>query len=232
MSGRAAACASTSQGGFTLIELAVALALLSLMSLVLFESLRFAQRSYDRVVRKGATSWELFAGQRLIRSIIESAYPQQAAMVGASAFGFAGNRDRIVVVAAAPLAGAAGLYRYEISLQRRDVHHEDLLVRWQPDYAISGSVPDAIDVGEEVLIPNVAAIEWQYLEGPGESGGSVPVWRSEWHDRRTLPQLVRMRVQFPPGDARRWPELVAAPRITDDANCVFDPIARRCRTST
>lgn len=62
--------------GFTLIEMVVALAIVAMISVVLFEGLRFSQRAHQKVVERGGSSWQVFASQRLIRSLLESAYPQ------------------------------------------------------------------------------------------------------------------------------------------------------------
>mgnify|MGYP006214980911 CR=1 FL=1 len=56
------------------------------------------------------------------------------------------------------------------------------------------------------------------------------VWLDSWRGKQPLPKLVRLRIGFPAGDARRWPELIVSPRITDDANCAFDVVAQRCRS--
>jgi prepilin-type N-terminal cleavage/methylation domain-containing protein len=221
------------QGAFTLIELVVALALIGLLSAALFDALRFAQRSYQKVVRSGDLSWEVFATQRLIRSIVESAYPQQAASVGTTPFGLEGRTDRLEVIATAPLAaGGAGLYRYEIGLREGEPGRKDIVVRWRPDYVRGASSSAPEWVGEEILLEGIDRLEWEFFEMAGDAGGTAPTWRSQWLDRRALPHLVRLSVTFPRGDARRWPALVIAPRITDDANCTFDVITQRCRTST
>lgn len=196
------------QRAFTLIEIVVSLALIGLIALATFESLRFAQRTHDKVARGGAASWEIFAAQRLVRSLIESADPPE----------LEGRREGIALTAAAPLAaGGEGLFRYELALHESR-GRKDVLIRWRPEHQHAGRS------AEEVLIENVAGVEWAFLEGSG--------WRAEWLERRRLPLLVRMRVLFPSGDSRQWPDLVAATRITADANCVFDVVARQCRAST
>lgn len=65
-----------SQRGFTLIEVVVALAIVALIAVVLFQGLRFGQSAHEKVVDRGGASWQLFASQRLIRSLLESAYPR------------------------------------------------------------------------------------------------------------------------------------------------------------
>jgi general secretion pathway protein J len=207
--------------GFTLIEMTVALALLGFIALLVFDSLRFGQRSYESSTRKGAAAWQVFASQRLIRNLIETAYPQQPDAIGATIeHGLAGEAQRLAITAAAPLAsGGAGLYRYEIALRAHAEGGNDLVIRWRAQLA--GTADEASYV-EEVLIERVAGLSVSYESGAG--------WSERWFEPM-LPRLVRVKVSFAAGDSRRWPDLIGAPRLTDDANCIFDAIARRCRVN-
>lgn len=208
--------------GFTLIEMTVALALLGFISVLVFESLRFGQRSYEASTRTGAAAWQVFASQRLIRNLIETAYPQHPDATGASPErGLEGEIERLAITAGAPLAtGGAGLYRYEIALRPRTGGDKDLVIRWRAQLA--GRTEDESPDAEEILIERVAGLNVSY------QGGSE--WSERWFEA-VPPRLVRLQVTFAPGDSRRWPDLIVTPRITDDANCVFDSIARRCRMS-
>lgn len=211
------------QPGFTLIEMTVALALLGLISVLLFESLRFGLRSYEAATRKGAASWEVFAAQRLLRNLVEAAYPQQPGEFATTTEpGLQGEPQRMFVTAPAPLAmGGAGLYRYEVALRTNAAGQNDLVIRWR------AQMPDSSESGarsaEEILLPGVAGLRLSYRTDGG--------WNERWAEPG-LPQLVRMQVTFASGDRRTWPDMIAAPRITDDANCVFDVVAQRCRRST
>ena len=209
--------------GFTLIEMVVALAVLGLLAGIVFESLRFGQSSYQRVVRRGAQSWEMFAGQRLVRGLLENAYPQQPIATSTTAnHGLQGDIQSISIVARAPLAaGDAGLYKYEIALRRSAAGANDVVIRWHADLG-GASQPVPSTSAEEVLIERVASMQWSYFDDG--------VWLDSWRGKQPLPKLVRLRIGFPAGDARRWPELIVSPRITDDANCAFDVVAQRCRS--
>jgi general secretion pathway protein J len=206
--------------GFTLIEMTVALALLGFIAVLVFESLRVGQRSYETATRRGAASWQVFATQRLFRNLLETAYPQQpdSAAIRAEP-AFQGEAQRVSFIAAAPFAiGEAGLYRYEISLRPDDAGSNDLVIRWRAQ-----SANDSVHVGaEEILLERVATFQVSYRNGAD--------WLQHWGESG-LPPLVRLQVTFAAGDSRRWPDLIVAPRITDDANCSFDVVARRCRGS-
>jgi general secretion pathway protein J len=217
------------KGGFTLIEMVVALALMGLISIVLFESLRLGQHAHHKVIARGDASWDVFAAQRLIRNILESAYPQEPIRSAATpVFGLEGDRQTIAVTAPAFIAQeGGGLLRYEIFQRATADRHQDIVVKWWPQSA--GDAPSG--AAQEVLIEKIESVEWGYLAPTAAAGGHIAEqsWQTQWRATQSLPAAIRLRVNFAPGDDRRWPDLIVAPRITDDANCAFDVVAQRCR---
>lgn len=215
---------SKASTGFTLVEVAVALALVGLIALGLFESLRFGQQAYLKTTLRGAESWQIVAAQRWLRSTIESAYPQEPVIGREATYGLDGSNQLLELTAAAPLAlGGAGLHRYRIELRRSPSGAQDIVVTGRPDWMADTQAHSEPAV-QETLIENVAAVEWAYM-ADGQ-------WRNDWRGSTKLPQLVRLRVSFAPEDSRRWPDLIVAPRVTDDANCAFDVVAQRCRNAS
>jgi hypothetical protein len=92
-------------------------------------------------------------------------------------------------------------------------HRQNLLVSWKVDRDGRPN-PEGQRGMQEVLIENISRIEWNYFDAPC---GATGAWRDTWQDRHELPALVRARVVFPPGDPRQWPDLIVAPRVTDEA---------------
>jgi general secretion pathway protein J len=60
----------------------------------------------------------------------------------------------------------------------------------------------AAPVRETVLLDHLADAQFAYWNGSA--------WLSRWNGKE-LPRLVRIRLAFPPGDARHWPDIIAAP---------------------
>lgn len=208
--------------GFTLIEMVVALALTGLIAAAMFDALRFAQNSYRRVAIQGERASEVFAAQQLIRRLVESAYPEEDPAFGG---GLRGTAARLELTAVADLAsGAQGLNRYQLSEEVKAGKH-NLTIRWAGQHVRLGNHQM---LTEEVLLPDVASVSWSYL--PAVEGElTAAQWSNEWSDRDRLPVAVRLRVTFPAGDPRVWTDVIAAPRLTDDANCAFDIVAQQCR---
>ncbi len=79
----------------------------------------------------------------------------------------------------------------------------------------------------EPLLRNLAAVRFSYY-GAAAPGGQ-PVWQARWPVGTTIPQLVRLHVDFARGDSRVWPDLIVAPRIEADAGCVYDDATQACQ---
>lgn len=205
--------------GFTLLEMTVVLTLVALMSIAIVESLRFGGRAYTQVVRASEASWDVFVAQRFLRRAIESAYPFEPDRAGGRAFGLEGSDAQLSVSAPAARSGAGGFNRYEVlaSPDNNEARRLNLLVKWRVDrHGQSGDGKRRHS--EEVLLRNISRLQWSYL---GASCGAPATWQDTWQGHREPPALVRVRVEFPEGDARHWPELIVAPRITDDVMSWF-----------
>jgi general secretion pathway protein J len=222
--------------GFTLIEMMVALALVSLMSIAMLQAYRFSQRALAQTTRIDAASREIAVAQRLLRRLIEQGYPFEVKPAEGSAKaarGFTGDATHIDVSAPAPaMGGAIGLYRYAFALIESNAGGR-FEVSWTLDRNGTAKTSPASNVHREALLEGVQSIAIAYLELVEHGNGQIePNWSDTWVDKTAMPALVRIRITFAPGDSRRWPELIVAPRISADANCVFDVVSQMCRIAT
>ena len=214
-------------GGMTLMEVMVALAVLSLLSAGMVAAFRVGHRTYDRLVQADRSYWDVVVAQRFLRDTLEAAYPfEPGGSSAAAGAGLDGSAERLSVTAPGSLAdNATGFRRFSFSLMRRADGFDDLVATSSLDRNGSAASDLSQTPDAETIIARVKGVEWGYLDT-----GKGTVWQSSWAERRP-PSLVRLRVFFPKGDARRWPDLIVAPRITDDANCQFDVVAQACRES-
>jgi general secretion pathway protein J len=217
--------------GFTLIEMLVALVLVALMSVAMLEAYRFSQRAMAQTTRVDAAVHDMAATQRLLRRILEQAYPFEAAagMATAKTHGLEGAADGLVVTAPAPArAGGVGMYRYSLA-----VADNSLEMSWSTDRNGARDTNAGAEPRREVLLEGVESLSIDYLELVERGNGEIePFWHETWLDKAQPPALVRIRVRFAAGEHRAWPELVVAPRISTDANCVFDVVSQMCRMAT
>lgn len=221
------------QHGMTLVEALVALVLLSMLSVGIFATFRVGQRTYTQLVSRSAELRSIFLVQRVLRRLVESAYPFQAD-ASRNRFAVNGLKNEIALTAPEPSQLEGGFSRYRVFAIDRSDGLKDLVVQYGVDrnglFGEVNSVPT-----QEMLLQKISGIEFAYLPkrnlGSDSDLATPETWLDTWRDQSDLPALIRIRVQFATTDTRRWIDLIAAPRITDNALCEFDVVAQACRDS-
>lgn len=204
------AARTQSNEGFTLLEMLVSMTLLGLLFVLLFGSLRFGMRAWEHGTAGADAVDSVRSVQDLLRGEIERACPRRVAAnpQDTPRVAFSGTVERLSFLAPAPGAGAScvpvTIFVQADGRQRRLVFHL------------------GVNRGASDLLRQVQTVEIGYLAPDG-------VWRGGWSGQAEMPQLVRVRVTFPAGDRRVWPELFIAPRISAEADCNYDPATKSCR---
>lgn len=198
--------------GFTIAELLVSLAILGMMSVMLLSGVTTGRRVWDRVEARGSDADALATAAARMRTLIETSFPETLFSTGNPTVAFAGNPLGLTFLAAPPAGERPdGPTEYRLST---DASGALMLVR------STGAEP-------ERLLGGVRAAEFAYF------GAAAPDderrWRTTWRDQPRLPELVRVRLTFAPGDRRVWPDLIARPAATLDYACVTDPNSGTCR---
>lgn len=210
--------------GFTLIEMVVALAILSLCMTVLYAGLHLSLASWRVVVHRSVEEDWVRTAQGFLRSRLESLSPFHVA-AGVTDIPVSGTFEEVEFTGPAPQAMGIGELRYDVRLRRRRSGN-DLVVRWRRTW--DGRVDRVAGETwhEEPLLENVRTLELQYLALDPALG---PQWLSSWNARAGAPALIRIAVEFGPTDRRRWPKLTIRPKIEADPQCQFDPVSQACR---
>ena len=222
------------QDGFTLVELLVSIALLGLISVAMAGSLRFGARVWDTGADRGEWINRAEITQNFLRRHLGQAARPRSGRRGAvapearaqgpaalaqepDAFNdapeqaFSGAPDRLRFVAPAPVqAGVGGFSRFDVFVSG-DVESRSLVLSIDLGGAAESgeAAPETSDA--RVLIEGIEAVAFRYYGALEE--GREPDWHDEWTDPERLPALVALRVSFPEGDRRPWPELVIALRL-------------------
>lgn len=207
------------EAGFTLLELLAALTVLAVLMAMMFGGLRFGARVWESGDRGLRGLAELQTAAGFIRRQIAQALPAEAlAEPGGeepSPAAFRGTGDALRLIGPAPsqfLAG--GVYEMVFGIGEGGAASRDLSVWWRP----LGRSAEARSIGIEadwrtrqaVLIEDVAEVRISYF-GRGDDLDEEPRWHDRWQAMPLPPALVSVRVVFPPGDRRFWPDLVVAP---------------------
>jgi general secretion pathway protein J len=214
-----------SEAGFTLVEVLVALILLSLLTMALFFSVRFGMTAWQRGSERSDQIHTSMLAQDLLRRLIGQAYPLVLADgSGNGRVDFAGSAASLDFLAPVPVALASGgRARFRLAIERRGAG-ADLIVSSRPELTAGDA---ASELSRKTLLATIETAELSYF-GAARSDQAAR-WRDSWSGELTLPLLVRVRVRFARSDPRLWPDLTIAPRITADVECAYDPLTKLCR---
>lgn len=203
--------------GFTLLELLVAMTLLGLVVTILFGGLRLGVRVWEAGAARSDARAGVEIAQRFVRDALGRAHPlAKADQRAARKVAFAGRADEVEFAALMPEHLSAGGFNQVTFTLSDDDDDRDLVVRFallEPDDDGSMRVIDEKNAQEAVLLKGIASAKFAYF-GATRSG-DAPDWHDEWQDMEVLPRLVRLRVTFPDGDRRVWPDLLVAPRSSE-----------------
>lgn len=188
------------EGGFTLLELLVALVVLGFILAGLTQGVRFGLRATDRQARALADRSELDAVDRAFRRLVEQMDPG----TNRDGAGVRGSASRLTFVSELPAASGLATRLADIALGVDGARR--LVLRMTPRPAGKPFGPQPMPLETE-LLRDVDHIELAYWPR-----GPAPQWRTAW-SASDLPLLVRLRVVFPPGDRRHWPDIVAGTRL-------------------
>jgi general secretion pathway protein J len=192
--------------GFTLVELLVGLTLMALLSVILFGGLRFGVRAWEAGGDRIEHASRVEMVQNLLRRQVGQARRLPQAADTDSAAPFVGEAGSLVFVAPLPAhRGIGGSYLFRLTHRESD-GRSDLALGWylyRPELLASGlAEPNE----EAILLEDIVGIELAYYGAVGEE--QPMQWWDAWDGAGGMPQLVRLRIEFPPGDQRRWPDLI------------------------
>ncbi|WP_316233736.1 prepilin-type N-terminal cleavage/methylation domain-containing protein [Bradyrhizobium sp. SZCCHNPS2010] len=212
------------EAGFTLVEMIVALAVFSLLSVLLFHNVKFGVQAWRSGSARADELQRSVVTQELLRRLLGNAYPliiKQEALQ--PRIDFEGGSEAVEFLSEAPVvSGGAGRYRFKLFVDRTR-QQTDLVMTAAPELA---SAQDN-SASRTLLVSDIDHAELAYFGAP--SPGAPGRWNDSWEKQSDVPSLVRLRVSFHASDPRTWPDLVVALRVRADVSCVYDPITARCR---
>jgi len=201
--------------GFTLVELLLAITLMSILLALTYSGLRAATRSSERGELMLAAGGEMRASHQFVRRQLNQMLPlpfEVTDSVDAVRIVFMGDARSIQYVA--PMPGYLGSGGPQVQLIELTSGDDSVL---QFSHALLQGYEDErlFDRDPVILLENVRSggFEFLGLDEDGEPAG----WTSSWDQPDLLPLAVRLNVEFA-GDVRLlWPELVARVRIDESA---------------
>jgi general secretion pathway protein J len=201
---------SKPDAGYTLMEVVVALLLLSLIGLLVTGGMRFGTQAWRRSDQEISAADGALSTQKILRNALVSAVPNLSAGFAS----FYGRRDRVSFDSPAPPAFASGGI----------AHFELTLVSYGAGTRLSLTVRSPSNKREAILADSAAPLELSYLD----ASARIPAWLAVWRNRDRLPDAVRIAGATPVKNAD-WPPLIVRLAIAQDPNCEFDPVSASCR---
>ncbi|MFC7047847.1 prepilin-type N-terminal cleavage/methylation domain-containing protein [Emcibacter nanhaiensis] len=213
------------EDGFTLVEVLVSFVLLGFVLALLYVGFSYANRVFARTTDLSSWTDDVVQVQDLLRGLISQAYPDPTM--------FQGGLDRVDFLAPVTRQGREnGLHK--VVLQRASGDGSDKLT------LTLSSVGKAEPKDEEkfVLMENIEAMEFSYFSIGLH--GQTGTWVSHWEKGRELPQAFRLSLKLKralkTNETQKtqqhgqidWPTLIVPLQVTQNVDCRFDPVSRKC----
>ena len=189
------------QVGFTLLELLVAITLMSLVLVLLYSGLRLGLNGWDSGEQRAEAASRLRLVQEFLRRQLAQSmtvYRINERQEREVVFGGQSNGVEFVAPMLTQL-GQGGLYRIRI-----EAGDHQLRLRWRPYLPHD---PAAGEERETVLLDAVSGVEWAYFGPEQDDDTSPPRWRSDWSSSQRRPLLARLNLSW---RGEPWPDLVVA----------------------
>jgi general secretion pathway protein J len=182
--------------GFTLLEILVSLVVLAALLAGLAQGAQFGVRAWNSQIGAVARNADLDTTDRTLRTLMTRMQPPAAP----DRPSVRGGAHEVEFVSELP-PGAPVIWTRLAAITLTVAGHR-LLLRWseQPHAKLQGPPPKTHD---EVLLDGVKGLELSYRNRAG-------AWSKSWVVA-TLPQLIRIHIDFMPDSARRWPDILVAP---------------------
>lgn len=219
-----------SSRGFTLIEVLIAMTLLSVMVVLLFGSLKICAQSWEMGEKKIAEVNEVAVVYNFFQQHLSAAKPlkddfakdesssQNDFAEEESKLSFQGDAQSLQFVSVFPAsAGRAGSQLFSLEVQDDGPRggNEDgaeIKVTLTPFYPIAEG--EEWQKEEAVLIKHVSHFALSYF-GPDQEGGESR-WQDQWLNKDVMPRLVKIQIERE--DEVFWPDMIIELKVSGDAS--------------
>jgi general secretion pathway protein J len=201
------------QGGFTLLELLVAMTVFALMAVVLYSGLRLGARAWASGEQRAGASADMRLAHDFVRRHLASAHPLMTRERGRWRLHFAGTGEELSFVTEVPAhLGQGGLYRMVFRVAGAAERRRLILSRRLVHPDLKEDSEGALEGGEDqetVLAAHLSQVDFSYFGR--DDPRDAPRWLARWEGRQAFPELIRLRVTS--ADGETWPDLVVHPRV-------------------
>ena len=193
--------------GFTLLEVLVAMVVLSLIMTTAFGALRLGERSWEAGLARCSETETLRTVAGVLQRQFNQALPLSWIEDTETTIAFNGAREQLRFIAPAPQHhGATGLFEYTLVVEQDDSINRLVLYYRLHDPDNNGFEPDSSERQRVLLVDEIKVGPLQLLS-VSPVADDPPAWHSHWsNDAEAFPQLVNVRLEAKQGQ-QPWPEL-------------------------
>lgn len=203
---------STCQTGFTLLELLVAIMVLTMVMTAAFGAVRVGSRSFAAGVLHADETAEI----RAIANVLRRQFRQLLLITRVENrrdfIAFTGGRHHVQFVAPAPdSASGAGYLVYRLTAETSP-ETSPMILNYAPFDPGSDDFTMPKNSGRELLTERLSGVTFDYFGAHGER--DQPAWHTEWPaDAARLPLVVRMHLT---SSGQQWPDLLFRVRFEEE----------------
>jgi len=215
------------QGGFTLIELVIALALMGVMVLFMYSGLAFGLRGWDAADTNGRRTADRRIAENFLRREVAELFPMRWKDPMTLRLAFEGQHDVLRFVSVRPAGiSVTGLSLVGVTVEPDNVKRTRNLVMRRASPGDEQKDFGPLAQGEAtILFDDIESVAFDYFGS--ENDFSDPKWVDTWEWPGRIPQLIRIRVRNPDGSS--LPEMIVRMMLSEEAGCLESQFQRVCR---
>jgi general secretion pathway protein J len=207
--------------GFTLLELVIALVLMSLIVMLLFSGLDLGRRAWEKTAESGERQTQERLTFDYLRRTLGALMPEVIDTDDGTLPLFHGETSAVRWVGpTASQAGLGGAALFQLEIRPQGADKVLLLKRWlyHPEI-LSESLEAGLDwrefetgewqpgerevaeirYSEHLLVEGLSGLELSYY---GATQPGLPAqWQRQWRGTRRIPRLIRLQLHYPQGDS-------------------------------
>ena len=193
--------------GFTLLEIMVAMIILTLIVTASFGALRLGERSWEIGLERSAKTETLRSVSSVLSRLLSQAIPIEWQLQGKKQRAFEGSSQQFRFIGPAPAHnGATGLFEYTLALLPGARDSSLMLYYRLHDPDRNAFAEDDSERQQVVLVEDLERGAFSFYGEP-EARGAKPDWHDFWSaESAAYPQMVRINLEAN-AEQDRWPDL-------------------------
>lgn len=201
--------------GFTLLEIMVAMVVLTLIVTTAFGALRLGERSWESGLVHSAKTENLRTVSGVLKRLVNQAIPLSWKQNTKTILAFDGAAETLRFIGPSPQhQGATGLFEYTLALEPHAGAYRLMMYYRVHNPDIAGFAEQGSESEHVELATDLESSNFRYFGSPDDK--SPPEWHSQWNnDAEGFPLMVHAELRAR-AQRDQWPDLYLAFNSVDD----------------